>query len=162
MLRPHFLEGFQITPGQILVDGAALPDLFQLVSTDFLDDFSGGSHDHTVRGDFFPERDKTPRSDQAVGVDLDAVRDDGTHTHEYIGTDLASMKNAAVPDVCVGMKDRGFVGKGVKDAVFLNIRTLSDLYGANISPEDGTGTHIATGVDHHIPYQNGFGMNKCL
>jgi outer membrane protein W len=60
------------------------------------------------------------------------------------------------------MKDRGFIGKGVNDAVFLNIRTLSDLDGTNISPKDGTGTHITTGVDNHIPYQNGFGMNKCL
>ena len=69
----YFPERFQISPGQVLVYGAAVPDLFQLFRTDLLDDFGGRAHNKTVRWNFFLEGNKTPGTNQTVGVDLDTI-----------------------------------------------------------------------------------------
>jgi hypothetical protein len=48
----------------------------------------------------------------------------------------------------------------MEDAIFLDIRTGSDVNGANIPPQDGPGSNITSGLDDDLTDQHRLGVDK--
>jgi hypothetical protein len=58
------------------------------------------------------------------------------------------------------MKDRGFVGEAVQDAIFLYIRSPANSDGANISPQYSPGPNITSGPNFDSTNQYSVGVDK--